>query len=81
LEIPALQVVRTDYRADTSGFFQPLLQPLDRVKRGTVLGSLIDLTTLQSSPIKSRGAGQLFLISRPGIVRTGDKLYSLAEPA
>lgn len=78
---PSIPVItRRDIRAERSGYFNPLVRPGQPVAVGAVIGSLTDIATLATRPVKSALAGTLFLITRPGIVRTGDKLYSIGQP-
>ncbi len=79
VKVPVL--IRKDIRAAQAGFFVPNAQPLDRIKVGTVIGQLYQLPELKPFLTRSNLTGQLFLINRPGLVRTGDKLYSIGRPA
>ena len=73
-------IVRQDFRADQSGFFIPLAKAMDQVESGQVIGKITSPTTLEETEIRNQLTGRLFLIARPGLIRTGDKMYSIGEP-
>lgn len=77
---PLLALERRDVRADVSGMFVPLKNPLSRLSRGTLVGRLIDPLTFRETAVASPTVGRLLLIARAGLVRTGDKLFSVGQP-
>lgn len=74
------ELVRSDIRADASGFFIPERRPLTSLSRGMSVGRLVDPLTFRETVVRSPRVGRLFLIARPGLVRTGDKLFALGTP-
>lgn len=76
---PLLALERRDVRTDVSGMFVPLKKPLARLSRGTLVGRLIDPLTFRETAVVSPAAGRLLLISRAGLVRTGDKLFAVGQ--
>lgn len=77
---PLLALERRDVRADVSGMFVPLKKPLARLSRGTLVGRLIDPLTFRETAVASPTVGRLLLIARAGLIRTGDKLFSVGQP-
>lgn len=80
-QLTAPILLRQDVRADQAGFFVPIAQPLDPIKADSLVGRLYQMPDLKPKLIRSELAGRLFLINRPGLVRTGDKLYAVGRPA
>ncbi|MFH0853073.1 MAG: succinylglutamate desuccinylase/aspartoacylase family protein [bacterium] len=73
-------IVRQDFRANESGLFTPLAKAMDQVESGQVIGKITSTTTLEETEIKNQLTGLMFLIARPGLIRTGDKMYSIGIP-
>lgn len=75
-----LEISRLDVRCQKSGFFLPKLKPLSPLSRGTPVGQLVDPVTFRETVVRSPAPGRLFLITRPSLVRSGDKLFTVGRP-
>lgn len=77
----AIPVVKTAdaQKASVGGIYLPKLNTSSFVKKGEVVGELVDFTTTEVVPVIANTDGYLIIQSTKRRVMTGDRLYVIAE--
>lgn len=65
--------------SNQGGIYTPIMNVLDPVKIGDLVGIITDLTTFKDFPLKSQFSGILFVQSARKVLKTGDKIYVVTE--
>ena len=66
-------------RSLKSGLFTASKKLLDSIKSGEVVGELLNLYNFSTEPVISPYDGKIIILLDQDFVRTGDKLFSVAQ--
>jgi len=74
-----LIVDRKEFRSEKTGVFIPLLLPLNTIRKGQIIGRIINVEKFGSENVISPEDGILIQISPKRFVKTGDLLFSIGK--
>lgn len=67
------------HQSDIGGIYTPVAGLMSPIKKGQIIGLITDLRTMKDIPQVSEQNGILFVQSTQKVVRTGDKIFVIAQ--